>query len=300
MNAVTEKLLLLSHCRGLSPANLRKLYLIDPSKSLLLSLKPSDYLSLGLVSQNSSSAFTADFRSLEPAYIQKNLEKEGVSFLTMNDSYYPRGLKEIPDPPVLLFYKGDVSLLLQKHSLGVAGSRACTAYGLDSLTKVLVPLIKKKFVIISGLAEGIDAAAHRLAINNGGKTIAVLGGGFQHIYPRSNIKLAQDISKNHLLLSEYPPAMKPQKWHFPERNRLISGLSSGLLIPEAKHRSGSLITAQFALEQGKEVFAIPGKISDSTSDGTNELIKDGAKLVMNYRDILEEFAGVNNETIHPN
>ncbi|KZZ82861.1 DNA-processing protein DprA [Bacillus sp. SJS] len=292
MNSIQNTLLLISHCRGIRAAKLRKLYAFDRSFSLLQSLKPSEYQSLGLVTPSYYSAFSKDFTSLKIPDIQTSLEKQETRFLTILDPLYPDLLKELPDPPLFLFCKGDLGLFQHRRSLGVAGARQSTQYGREALERVLIPLIKQGFVIVSGLAEGIDTAAHAVSIVNGGKTIAVLGGGFQHIYPSSNRGLANEISNHHLLISEYAPHIRPQKWHFPERNRLISGLSSGTLIAEAKQRSGSLITAQLAMEQGKDVFAIPGRILDRNSDGTNELIKDGAKLVMTAEDILEEFYGI--------
>ncbi|AZB42927.1 DNA-protecting protein DprA [Bacillus sp. FJAT-42376] len=288
MNRITEKLLILSYCRGIYAAKIRKIYQMDPSFRLLLHLKPSEYASMGLVAPSSYSVFIKDFTSLKAADIQKKLNDSKISFITIADPSYPVLLKEIPDPPVSLFCRGDMSLMTAEHILGVAGARNATSYGKRALAKVLVPLIQKGFIIVSGLASGIDTAAHALSIQYGGKTIAVLGGGFGHIYPASNYAIAEEIGKNHLLLTEYAPHIKPQKWHFPERNRLISGLGSGTLIAEARERSGSLITAQCALEQGREVFAIPGSILDRSSAGTNELLKDGAKLVMGYEDILEE------------
>ncbi|MBS2968971.1 DNA-processing protein DprA [Metabacillus sp. KIGAM252] len=292
MNTIQDKLLLISHCRGIRAAKLRRLYQIDHSFSLLQSLKSSEYLSLGLITPSYYSTFSEDFSSLKLSAIRANLEKHGTHFLTILDPLYPDLLKEIPDPPLFLFCKGNLQLFQHPESLGVAGARQSTPYGREALDKILIPLIKRGFVIVSGLAEGIDTAAHAVCIVNGGRTIAVLGGGFQHIYPFSNRALANEIGRHHLLISEYAPHIKPQKWHFPERNRLISGLGNGTLIAEAKQRSGSLITAQYAMEQGRDVFAIPGRILDCTSDGTNELIKDGAKLVMTAEDILEEFYGI--------
>jgi DNA processing protein len=149
--------------------------------------------------------------------------------------------------------------------------------------------VRKNFVIISGVATGIDAAAHEITLNEGGETVGVLGGGLLQIYPKSNVPLAREISKKGLLLSETPPARRAEPWMFPLRNRIISGVSQGIFVVEAKEKSGSLITAQAALDHGREVFALPGNISSPESIGTNQLIQDGAKLVLSSVQIEEEF-----------
>jgi DNA processing protein len=198
-------------------------------------------------------------------------------------------LKQIFDPPWVLYFKGDKKLLTRKNTLGVVGTRNPTSYGLEALKTILLPLVKKKFVIISGVAAGIDAESHKITLREGGDTIGVLGGGLKQIYPKSNFTLAEEIMNKGLLISETPPEVKAEPWMFPLRNRIISGLSQGVFVVEAKERSGSLITAQAALEHGREVFALPGNVTSPESLGTNQLIYDGAKLVFSSRQIEEEF-----------
>ncbi|MEH7882786.1 DNA-processing protein DprA [Bacillus sp. JJ1609] len=216
-------------------------------------------------------------------YTSKN-----IHLITFFDNTYPECLKTIYQPPWVLFAKGDISLLNSKNILAVVGSRDASNYGLNTIEYLFPELIENKTVIISGLAKGIDAYAHKTAIKLGGKTIGVIAGGFNHIYPKENMKLADFMMQNQLVISEYPPSTVPEKWHFPMRNRIISGLAKGTLVVEARKKSGSLITAEFALNEGREVFAVPGSILTSNSDGTHELIQQGAKLIRNSKDILEE------------
>nr|WP_249315267.1 DNA-processing protein DprA [Bacillus sp. FJAT-49711] len=231
--------------------------------------------------------FKNEFLSINVHKLIKLYNSKNISYITFNDPEYPKALKEIHDPPLILFLMGDKSLL-SKHAIAVVGARAANHYARTALDFILPELIRNHIVIISGLAKGTDTYAHEKTIEYGGETIAVLGGGFFHLYPSENKALAAKIVKNHLLLSEYPPIIKPEKWHFPMRNRIISGLSKGTVVVQAKKRSGSLITADMALEAGREVFALPGPIDDSLSEGTNHLIQQGAKLIVSGQDILEE------------
>jgi DNA processing protein len=215
-------------------------------------------------------------------------ERNGIKVITIFDKEYPALLKEIYQPPWILFAKGDVSLLAKESKLAVVGSRQATQYGKNAIRMIIPGLIKQEVLIVSGLAKGIDSLAHEYTIKNGGKTIAVIAGGLYHIYPKENMDLALEIMKTQLIISEYPPDTKPLRWHFPARNRIISGLSKGTFIIEAKRKSGSLITANYAVNEGREVFSLPGSILNPFSSGTNDLIQQGAKLVTNAEDILEE------------
>ncbi|HFI0255568.1 TPA: DNA-processing protein DprA [Streptococcus suis] len=203
------------------------------------------------------------------------------------DDIYPLELKQIYNPPVLLFYQGDLELLV-KPKLAVVGSRRSSQTGIQSIQKIIKEL-QNHFVIVSGLARGIDTAAHVASLKNGGQTIAVIGTGLDVHYPKENTALQDYISKKHLILSEYPPGSQPLKYHFPERNRIISGLVSGVVVAEAKQRSGSLITCERALEEGREIFAIPGSILDGKSDGCHHLIQEGAKCITSGFDILSDY-----------
>lgn len=216
------------------------------------------------------------------------VKKFGLKIITLYDNDYPVNLKNIPGAPLVLYIKGELKTK-DKLSIGIVGSRRATFYGLANAQNFASELATEGFTIVSGMARGIDTYAHLGALKAGGRTIAVIGSGFGYLYPCENEKLAEEISLSGAVISEFPINTLPLKQNFPRRNRVISGLSLGVLVAEADRNSGALITADFALEQGREVFAIPGKIDSGNSFGTNELIKQGAKLVSCTDDILEEF-----------
>ncbi len=225
----------------------------------------------------------------------KTAKNENIKITTILDKDYPEHLLNIDDPPVCIFSQGDFSIL-QKKGIAFVGTRRASSYGL-SVTKYLIEQISQltngNIAIISGMAMGIDSQAHQTALTNNIKTVAVLGCGTNIIYPAFNKRLYENIVKKGLIISEFPPATKPKPYFFPIRNRIISALSEGVVIVEAREKSGSIITAKLGLEQGKEVFAVPGKIFDCSATGTNNLIKKGeAKLILNGEDILEELIGV--------
>lgn len=217
----------------------------------------------------------------------KWLEEPGNTILTLSDSAYPGMLLEIPDPPLMLYVKGK-SELLSSPSVAIVGSRNATTQGCIDAGEFAASLSDAGLTIVSGLALGIDAAAHRGALKGKGSTIAVIGTGADVVYPARNRELAHQIAKDGCIVSEFPLGTKPLASNFPRRNRVISGLSAGIVVVEAAARSGSLITAQTAIEQRREVFAVPGSIHSPLSRGCHELIRQGAKLVETSRDILEE------------
>ncbi len=219
--------------------------------------------------------------------IQQNLKVS--HFLTILDKRYPSQLQEIYSPPVVLFYQGDLELLDSKKLLGVVGARQCSSYALQALTQLLPNVIQQKLILVSGLAKGVDGLSHQLALKHHGKTIAVIDNGLDISYPSCNRALQTQIAHAGLLLSEYPLESRPLKYHFPLRNRIIAGLCQTVLVVEARHHSGSLITANLALQENRNVLALPGRINDIYSTGCNELIAAGAKPVLNSNDILEEF-----------
>lgn len=215
----------------------------------------------------------------------RDLIRTKTKILKYQDSKYPDKLKNIYASPKKLYILGNIDLLNCK-SIAIIGCRNCTRDGAINAYKFGYKLAKKGVCIISGLARGIDAYSHIGAIKARGKTIAVLGSGLDVIYPRENIQIYFEILKNNgLVLSEYPLGAKPEKHHFPERNRIISGLSDGVLVVEAKEKSGTLITVDFALDQGKDIYAVPGSINSENSYGTNNLIKEGATPVTMVDDI---------------
>lgn len=211
----------------------------------------------------------------------------GVTVLTWDSPDYPALLKAIPNPPPLLYVKGEL-LPQDDWALGVVGTRRATVYGREATRTLVSGLAASGVTIVSGLAYGIDAHAHRTALEAGGRTIAVLGSGVDIIYPAQNRGLADQIMAQGAIVSEYPLGTRPEASNFPPRNRIISGLSLGVVIVEGTTRSGAMITADYAAEQGREVFAVPGNILNRTSRGPNQLIQTGAKLVMSIGDILEE------------
>jgi DNA processing protein len=214
--------------------------------------------------------------------------REGYQFLVRGDINYPLLLNEIHDPPLLLYARGRLDAL-EAPCIAIVGTRRQTYYGLQIAEGLASDLARRGVVIASGLARGIDAAAHRGSLGGQGRTIAVLGSGIDVIYPREHKQLAQKIVENGLLLSEFTPGTSPSPQNFPVRNRIISGLALGALIVEASEYSGSLITARLALEQNREVYATPGNLTSPQSFGPNYLIKQGAKLIQSWRDIVEEF-----------
>lgn len=213
-----------------------------------------------------------------------------IEEISIESKDYPKQLKEIYDAPLKLYVLGN-KMLLSERGIAIVGSRNATEYGKKVALKISEELSEKGINIISGLAIGIDTYAHLGTLQNTskGKTIAVLGSGLDEIYPKKNIELAKQILKGGgCIISEYPLGTRPEKMNFPQRNRIISGLSKGVLVVEASEKSGALITADFALEQGRDVFAVPGNILSITSVGTNNLIAEGAKMVRNYMDIIED------------
>ena len=213
-----------------------------------------------------------------------------IQEISIENKLYPEQLRNIYDAPLKLYVLGNVELLNQK-GIAIVGSRNATEYGKEVAMQISKELSKNGINIISGLALGIDTYAHigNILSNSIGKTIAVLGSGLDKIYPKQNIELAIKIIKEGgCIVSEYPLGTKPEKGNFPQRNRIISGLSRGVLVVEASKKSGALITADFALEQGREVFSVPGTITSVMSEGCNMLIKDGAKVVLSSEDILLE------------
>ena len=208
----------------------------------------------------------------------KRLQEHKVKVITILDGGYPQRLKEIYLPPIVLFYRGNLSLINQK-AVAVVGSRDHSKYAKECIREIIPALVKDDIVVISGLARGVDTLAHEETLKPNGSTIAVIGSGLDVVYPLENSKLYDLIAKRGLILSEYPLQSRPLKFHFPYRNRIIAGLSHGVCVIEAKEKSGSLITANLALSENREVFAVPGSIFSIHSKGTNSLIEAGACLV---------------------
>lgn len=213
-----------------------------------------------------------------------------IKILNYNDEKYPENLKNMNTPPKKLYYIGNVDLLNKKRKIAIIGCREYSEYGKIVSEKFAYELAKLGFVIISGAARGIDSFSHKATLKTNVGTIAVLGNGLNYIYPPENKELEEKILENNgLIISEYDIGMRPSKYTFPARNRIISALSDGVLVIEARKNSGSQITVDFALDQGKNVYAVPGDITRINTEGTNELIKQGAKIVTCVNDILEDY-----------
>ena len=215
--------------------------------------------------------------------------KKNISILTWQDAHYPNGLKNIADPPLVLYYRGTLPDFDEEPMIGVVGTRKASAYGMQAAEKLGAEIASCGGIVVSGMAEGIDTMATQAALRAQKPAIGVLGCGVDRVYPPSNRELYRKVERCGCLLSEFPPGTAPQRWNFPKRNRIISGLSCGVVIVEAPLRSGALITARLALEQGRDVFVVPGNIGVASCEGSNALLKDGAAMITSGWDILEEY-----------
>ena len=283
----TQNLLSLATLPGLGPRTLTLLLekfgdaesVLEASREQLASVRGIGERLINMIQ-------TADhFR--DAASILTWCHEHQVQILTQRSPNYPGGLHELPDAPPILFAKGKLAPE-QRLAVAIVGTRHATTYGLKQANRFGYALAQSGVTVVSGLARGIDAAAHQGALDAGGQTIAVLGSGLANIYPTEHISLATRITESGAVLSEYSPLAKPKSGRFPQRNRLISGLTLGTLVIEAADRSGALITARLAGEQNRELYALPGPITSRVSRGCHQLIRDGAKLVQTVDDILEE------------
>ena len=284
-----EALILLNAIPSLSNRKTKELLAYFGSAITIISLKHQDFIASNIVSPVMATKILNFCRGNFLKEESDLIKKHNVTVLTYLDDSFPALLQEIPDVPIILYTKGPLDIL-KNISMAIVGSRKASIYGRLMADKFASELSQMGLVIVSGLARGIDTAAHKGCLKVGGQTIAVLGSGFAQIYPAENKDLFNEIIKQGVVVSEFPMKTKPLAYNFPVRNRIISGLSLGVLVVEAALRSGALITSRFALEQGREVFAIPGKIDYPTAQGTNHLIQKGAKLVHNVQDIIEEFS----------
>ena len=246
----------------------------------------SELREAGLDSKSINSIVNSRPRIIPDAEMEK-MDKYNVKAVIYIDTNYPQRLKEIYDYPPILYIRGTIKPE-DDYCLAIVGTRHATVYGRQVTENIVEDLVRSNITIISGLAKGIDSIAHRTALESNGRTIAVFASGLDTVYPAENLHLASAIIEHGALISEYPLGTKPKAEHFPRRNRIMSGISPGVLVIEAGERSGALITAEQALSQNREVFAIPGSIMSPASKGTNWLLQQGAKLVRNHVDILEE------------
>ena len=225
----------------------------------------------------------------EAKRILAQCRRKKITVITWQDAAYPERLKNIYDPPIVLYCKGELAQLDALPVIGVVGTRKASAYGLNIAKKLSSEIAQCGAVVVSGMAMGVDAMATCGALETAGYAVGVLGCGVDRVYPACNLELFRRMERNGCLLSEYPPGTKPDKWNFPRRNRIISGLSCGVLVVEAPVKSGSLITARQALEQGRDVFVVPGNIDVATFAGSNHLLREGGTAVSSGWDVVGEY-----------
>lgn len=256
------------------------------SLSIAWEASPADLRSIGL-NAGAAQAIAEHRRSIDPAAEMERIHRAGVSVLQIDSPDYPRLLREIPHAPALLYCRGELRVE-DELAVAMVGTRKATAYGADMARRFAYDFGKSEVTVISGLALGVDTVAHHAALDAGGRTIAVLGSGLDVIYPARNRRLADSVMDHGALISEYPLGTKPDARNFPARNRIISGLSRGVVVVEAPLKSGALITASFAGDQGRHVYAVPGSARSPSSAGCHRLIREGATLVTSARQVMEE------------
>lgn len=252
-------------------------------------LKNSNVLSILTTEEYHKLVSSYDKRVLDSSI--DNMQRNGIKIVTIFSDEYPEKLKDLPDRPLILYAKGDLSLANQK-SVAVVGTRMPSNYGRIVTEKFSEKLAQSGLVVVSGLCYGVDEIAHKKTLAVGGKTIAVVGSGFNNIYPATNTTLSMEIAEKGLLLSEYPPSFKPKRYTFPRRNRIVAGLSDGVLIVEAGIKSGTIHTKEYALEYGRDIFAVPGNITSNKSELTNQLIKSGQAECVLSADEIVDFYGM--------
>lgn len=293
----TVCLLSLQNKPGIGGVTLRKLIDIYGSAANVFKADIDGLIKSGMINKESAQAIKG-FNKWDIYFNEyKKIEKSRYRYIAYNDTNYPVNLKNIYNVPLLMQYYGDIRNI-DNNAIAVVGSRNCDEYGRYITEAIVKQLVTKGITIVSGMARGIDTYAHMSAIKYGGRTVAVIGSGLDICYPPENNELFEVISQNGYILSEYPLGTKPESTNFPRRNRIISGLSLGVLVIQANLKSGALITAKYALEQNREIFAVPANINNLKSSGCNLLIKNGAKLVENVDDIISEinqFQGLKNK-----
>lgn len=279
--------ILLSMVEGVGSRTVQQLLERFGSSTTVLDAARSDLSGFQFLKPETTANLVSARRSLDPSALVELCRRERIDIVPFRDSRYPEPLRTIHDPPPILYIQGRL-LPRDAFSLAVIGTRRASAYGRRQTERLTSALARSGFSIVSGLARGIDAVAHRAALQAGGRTIAVLGSGHCRLYPPEHQSLAEQIIETDgAVLSEYPPLHESAKWTFPQRNRIISGLSLGVLVVEAPRRSGAMISARMAGEQGRDIFAVPGPIESEGSRGTHQLIRDGAYLVDSVDDILD-------------
>lgn len=287
----TEACIAINMIPRMGPVRLRKLLGVFETPQRILEARSGDLLDFA--GRDLAEAISSWEKTVDLEGELKRIAAFGAKVLTAESPVYPRLLREIHNPPIVLYAWGEVTDR-DRHAISIVGSRQTSQYGLECAKKFSYQLAYAGYTVVSGLARGIDTAAHQGALAAKGRTIAVLGSGLNRLYPEENRALAEKIAASGAVVTEFPMETQPDQQSFPQRNRIVSGWASGLLVVEAGAHSGALITANQAAEQGRTVFAVPGPINRPTCAGTNRLIQEGAKLVTGVRDILEEM-----ETLFP-
>jgi DNA processing protein len=283
-----EAYIALNMVDGIGPVRVRALLDLFGSVTTVLEASPKDWVEAKGIGPQLAEKIHPRLREADVAGELKRAEKAGAQIITRADEAYPTALTEIHDPPLALYVKGTLEAG-DIHAIAMVGSRRCTHYGTQSADRLAFQLAKQGYTVVSGLARGIDAAAHQGALKGGGRTLAVMGTGIDQVYPDEHAVLAERIIDQGALITEFPVGFNPTRQSFPQRNRVISGLSKAILVVEASRGSGAMMTVDFATEQGRTVMAVPGRIDNPSASGCNDLIKNGAKLVSDVDDITEEF-----------
>ncbi len=274
----------------------RKLELVERFGGIVPLYEARDYTGCGLTPAGVSALLDKDLSG--PEAILAACWKRGAKVLCAGDHAFPRRLLAIPDPPLVLYYKGTLPDFDREAAIGVVGTRSCSEYGLQSAEKLGREITAHGGLVVSGMAAGVDSQASRGALQAGGPTVGVLGCAIDRVYPAANHRLYAQVERKGCLISEYPPGVSSGKWAFPQRNRIISGLSLGVLVVEAPQKSGTMITADFARQQGRDLFAVPGPIDSPNCAGSNALLRDGALMAACGWDVVGEYAAQFPEKLH--
>jgi DNA processing protein len=284
---LTERayLVALSQVTHIGPVRLGRLR--DRFGSLDLAWNAGERELARVLDERTCRAVLAARAKIDPARVMERISRSGAQIVTVLDDDYPRILREIPGPPPVLYYRGSLQTE-DKPTVAIVGTRRATSYGREATNRIASDLAAAEVTVVSGLAKGIDGFAHRAALEAGGRTIAVMASGVDIVYPTEHRQLAERIVESGALVSDYPPGTKPDAPNFPARNRIISGLSLATIVVEAPTRSGALITVGFAADQGRDVYAVPGSILSSASEGTNKLLRQGATPLTSAADLLED------------
>jgi len=285
-----EAYIILNMLNGIGPVRLAGLLEFAGSAAAIFSRSETELVRVPGISESLASRIVHWEKEIDLEKELRMIERGGVTLLIRDDPAYPAILKDIHDAPICLYVRGTIPDTISEHSIAMVGTRNISHYGEQMARRLAESASYAGWVVVSGLAVGIDTIVHRATVNARGKTVAVLGGGLARLHPQENLQLARDIiAGGGAVISEFPMTLSPSRHTFPMRNRIISGLSQGTIVVEAGNNSGSLITAAHAIEQGRRIFAVPGNADASSSNGCNSLIRKGAVLVENFDHVLEEF-----------